>query len=300
MNNDALRLRSHRFFPDERLTAEVLNESADAERERRWLHNKLLHGYGISFGLEVERGDGDTSVVVGRGHAIDLEGRDLVVDQPQHVQVPPVPNGDFDLVCEWSDDTRETSTSSCGATGETVRREIPRLQFVVPGSSGAAVVLGTITVAGCKLAALVFDARRALVSAPVPYVDGGRYFPRPGDWSVLTVQGKSVGLLITVTTDSANFFGNVSYSARVMGNRWSDGGNGNPPWSHVLCLDEFVIRSGPKSFEMGVVILADDVTTTPFTPVSLEDFAQKEKVGVAGIAEQLGWTVAWMGVEGTQ
>jgi hypothetical protein len=294
VNNDALRLRSHRFFPDERLTAEVLNESADAERERRWLHNRLLHGYGISFGLEVERGDGDTSVVVGRGHAIDLEGRDLVVDQPQHVQVPPVPNGDFDLVCEWSDETRETSTSSCRATGETVRREIPRLHFVASGSSGPAVVLGTITVTGCRLTALLFDSRRPLVSAPVPYVDGGRYFPRPGDWSVLTVQGKSVGLRITVTTVSANFFGNVSYSARVIGNRW------DAAWNHVLCLDEFVIQSGPKSFEMGVVILADDVTSTPFTPVSLEDFAKKENVGVAGIPDQLGWTVAWMGVEGTQ
>lgn len=295
VNDDSLRLRSHRFFPDERLTAEVLNESADAERERRWLHNRLLHGYGISFGLEVELGDGDTSVVVGRGHAIDLEGHDLVVDQPQPVQVPPVPSGDFDLVCEWSDETRETSTSSCGATGETVRREIPRLQFVVPGSSGAAVVLGTITVKSCKLTALVFDARRPLVSAPVPYVDGGRYFPRPGDWSVLTVQGKPVGLRITVTTVSANFFGDVSYSARVMGNRWK-----NAAWNHVLCLDEYVIQSGPKSFEMGVVILADDVMSTTFTPVSLEAFAQKESVGVASIPNQLGWTVAWMGVEGTQ
>jgi hypothetical protein len=296
VDNDALRLRSHRFFPDERLTAEVLNASADAERERRWLHNRLLHGYGISFGLEVERGDGDTSVVVGRGHAIDLEGRDLVVDQRQSVQVPPVPSGDFDLVCEWSDDTAETSTSSCGANGETVRHEIPRLRFVVPGSSGAAVVLGTIRVTGCRLTTLVFDARRPLVSVPVPYVDGGRYFPQPGDWSLLTVQGKAVGLQIEVTTVAANFFGTVSYSARVMGNRW----NSNANWKHVLCLDEYVIQGGPKSFQLGVVILADHVKSTPFTPVSLETFAQEEKVGVASIPDQLGWTVAWMGVEGTQ
>lgn len=299
MDNDAIQLRSHRFFPGERLTAEVLNASADAERERRWLHNKLLHGFGISFGLEVERGDGDTSVVIGKGHAIDLEGRDLVLDEPQSVQVPPVPGGDFDLVCEWSDETRETTTSSCEASGETVRREIPQLKFVVPGSSGAAVVLGTITVTGCKLTALVFDARRVLVSTPVPYVDGGRHFPRPGDWSLLTVQGKVVGLRIEVPTVSANFFGTVSYSARVMGSRWKDQGQ-TPAWKHVLCLDEFVIESGPKSFELGVVILADDVMSTTFTPVSLEAFAQKENVGVASIPDQLGWTVAWMGVEGTQ
>ncbi|MFC7724180.1 hypothetical protein ACFQW6_03615 [Nocardioides sp. GCM10028917] len=299
MDNDALRLRSHRFFPDERVTAEVLNASADAERERRWLHNKLLHGYGISFGLEVERGDRDTSVLIGRGHAIDLDGRDLVVDQAQSVQVPPVPSGEFDLVCEWSDDTRETSTSSCGASGETVRREIPRLKFVLPGSSGAAVVLATITVSGCKLSALVFDARRPLVSTPVPYVDGGRFFPRPGDWSVLTLQGKAVGLRIEIPTVSANFFGTVSYSARVMGNRWKGQGQ-TPAWKHVLCLDEYVIRSGPKSFELGVVILADDMTSPPFTPVSLESFAVNESVGVAAIPDTLGWTVAWMGVEGTQ
>jgi hypothetical protein len=80
-----------------------------------------------------------------------------------------------------------------------------------------------------------------------------------------------------------------------MGNRWKDGA-----WKHVLCLDEYVIQSGPKSFELGVVILADDVTSTTFTAVSLEAFAQAENVAVVAIPDELLWTVAWMGVEGTQ
>ena len=81
-NADQLQLQSHRFFAEERLTASVLNQSADAERQRRWLHNRLLHGYGISFGLEVTRSSGDTSVTVRKGHAIDSNGRDLVIDRP--------------------------------------------------------------------------------------------------------------------------------------------------------------------------------------------------------------------------
>jgi hypothetical protein len=293
--DDALQLRSHRFFADERLTAQVLNESADAERERRWLHNRLLHGYGISFGLQVVRGAGDTSVVVGRGHALDANGRDLVVDAQRELQVPPVPRGSFDLVCEWSDSTRETSTSSCGATGETLRREVPEINFVATGTQRG-VVLATVTITGCKLASLVFDSRRQLVAAPVPYVDAGRYFPRPGDWKELAVSAPlvPVGLRITVDTSKAGFFGNVSYSARVMGARWKQG------WEHVLCLDAFVIEARPTSFDMGLVILADAVLTTGFDPVSLTDFIKKVNISAPGIPDALGWTVAWMGVEGTQ
>ena len=68
----------------------------------------------------------------------------------------------------------------------------------------------------------------------------------------------------------------------------------------MLCLDTFVIEAHPKSFEMGVLILADDVKAAAFTPVTLLAFTQKTGAAAKDIPSQLGWTIAWMGVEGTQ
>lgn len=297
INADELQLQSHRFFAEERLTASVLNESADAERHRRWLHNKLLHGFGISFGLEVARARGDTAVVVGLGHAIDAEGRDLVVGTQAEVQVPAISTGVFDLVCEWSNAQRETSVSSCGSTGETLRREMPLLRFVEADQGTSGVVLARAEIANCKLAKLTFDTRRALNSAPVPYVDAGHYFPQSSEWTELTASAANVvvGLRLTVNTQSAGFFGIVSYTPRVMGPRWKSS------WDLVLCLDTFVIEAKADSFVMGVIVLADDVKVAAgFTPVKLADFSLRTGVAAKDIPKELGWTVAWMGVEGTQ
>lgn len=289
-------LRSLRAFPGQRLTAGVLNDSADAERERRWLHNRLLHGFGITFGFEVSRGAGDTTVVVGPGHAIDAEGRDLVLDHAQEIQVPPVATGTFNLVCSWSDSLRESSTGPCGAVGESMRHEIPDVAFQV-GPPGSGVVLATATVEGCKLADLGFGSRKQLDTTPVPYVNGGRYPPPSGDWSELRLSaaGPVVGLQVEVDTSAAGFFGNVSYTARVVGPRFKDG------WVHVLCLDEFVISAGPTSFELGVVILADSVTVAGgFDPVSLAAFTAAVQRAPTDLPGLLGWSVSWLGVEGTR
>jgi hypothetical protein len=289
-------LRSLRAYPGQRLTAGVLNDSADAERERRWLHNRLLHGFGITFGFEVSRGAGDTTVVVGPGHAIDAEGRDLVLDHGLEIQVPPVAAGVFTLVCRWSDTVRETSTGPCGAVGESLRHEVPDVSFQ-PGPVAGGVVLATATVEGCMLADLGFGNRKQLDSAPVPYVNGGRHRPPAGDWSELrlSTSGPVVGLQVEVDTSPAGFFGNVSYTARVMGPRFRDG------WVHVLCLDEFVISGAATSFRLGVVILADAVTTAGgFDPVSLGAFTAAVQRAPTDLPELLGWSVSWLGTEGSR
>ena len=288
-------LRSLRSFPGQRLTAGMLNDSADAERERRWLHNRLLHGFGITFGFEVTRGQGDATVIVGPGHAIDTEGRDLVLDHTLEIQVPPVAKGTFNLVCSWSDSLRETSTGPCAVVGESMRHEIPDVSFLT-GPAGTGVVLATITVEDCKLADLGFGSRKQLDTAPVPYVNGGRYVPPARDWTELRLSagGPVVGLRVTVDTSPAGFFGNVAYTARVMGPRFNAG------WVHVLCLDEFVITDTARSFELGVVILADASTNVGFDPVSLAAFTTKVQRAPTDLPGLLGWSVSWLGVEGTR
>jgi hypothetical protein len=288
-------LRSLRAFPGQRVTTGMLNASADAERERRWLHNRLLHGYGITFGFEVTQGEGDTIVLVGPGHAIDTEGRDLVLDRKVEVQLPPVAKGTYHLVCNWSDATGETSAGPCGAVGESLRHEVPDVSFQT-GPAGTGVVLAAVVIEDCKLVDLVFGTRKQLDAVPVPYVNGGRYVPPATSWSELRqpASGPVVGLQVNIDTSRAGFFGNVAYTARVMGPRFKEG------WSHVLCLDEFIITGDAVSFKLGVVILADASTTTGFDPVSLADFTTKVQRVPKDLPGLLGWSVSWMGVEGTR
>ena len=209
------------------------------------------------------------------------------------MQVPPVSTGEFDLACEWSDSTRESAVGPCGATGETVAFEIPTVRFIKKGDPTTGVNLATITVDVCKISSCTLDKRRALVAAPKPYVDGGQFAPDAADWSELMAATSIIGLQVKVDTSAAGFFGSVAYTARIVGARWKT------TWDEVLCLDSYVIEERSDSFVLGVIILADAVTKSPFTPLTLTEFVTKRGFPVKQIPVELGWSIAWMGVEGT-
>ena len=71
------------FFAGQLLTADDLHADQDYHRRMRYLHNRLLHGWGIVDGYHVE--DDGRGVLVGPGFAIDSYGRELV--QPQRVRI---------------------------------------------------------------------------------------------------------------------------------------------------------------------------------------------------------------------
>lgn len=79
-----------RYFDGRLLTADDFRAEQNYHREKLWLHNRMLHGYGIVSGLEVsaqENESGGAHIVIAPGYALDGYGRELIVPEPLHVAV---------------------------------------------------------------------------------------------------------------------------------------------------------------------------------------------------------------------
>ena len=118
------------FFPGRLLTADDLAREQAAARERQWLHNRALHGYGVAtgFGVTVE---GD-SVEVSPGLAIDALGREIVLTSPRCLDASSVvheSHGRVQVVIAWAEVPADEVTGPDGPVpGRFVER--PRLSLV--------------------------------------------------------------------------------------------------------------------------------------------------------------------------
>lgn len=86
-----VRLKRPVYYTGRMLTADDLRAEQEYQREKQWLHNRMLHGYGIVAGLEVglqEDENGNTQLIVSPGYALDGWGREIVVIDPLTVYLP--------------------------------------------------------------------------------------------------------------------------------------------------------------------------------------------------------------------
>lgn len=77
------------FHTGQLLTPEDFNREQNYLLDRQKRHNRILHGFGIASGLRVTVSGG--KVFVEPGFALDCEGNEIAVSQPQ-TMVPPVGN----------------------------------------------------------------------------------------------------------------------------------------------------------------------------------------------------------------
>lgn len=79
------------YFNGKLMTADDFQAEQDYQRDMRWLHNRMLHGYGIVVGLEVgmeEAANGATQITVSPGYALDGWGREIVLPEPVSIFLP--------------------------------------------------------------------------------------------------------------------------------------------------------------------------------------------------------------------
>jgi len=70
------------YFDGRLVTAADFRAEQNYQREKLWLHNRMLHGYGIVAGLEVAmhaNADGAAQIEIAPGYALDGYGRELIV-----------------------------------------------------------------------------------------------------------------------------------------------------------------------------------------------------------------------------
>jgi hypothetical protein len=80
-----------RFFYGQRLDVHHFESEQRYVKGKLWMLNRMVHGYGVVCGLDVQPGDDHTSVVVLPGIALDKAGREIVVPcQSAKQPIPPV------------------------------------------------------------------------------------------------------------------------------------------------------------------------------------------------------------------
>ncbi|MGC0416993.1 hypothetical protein [Embleya sp. AB8] len=304
------------FFAQQVLAAADLNDAVTVERSRRWLHNRVLHGWGVALGLDVTATRGAKVVTIGAGYALDALGRDLILPEGAALDVPAVaagPDGGdvvFCLTLRWTEDDEaavRTRTGACGVVGAVRLADGPTAAWRAPAElrDGLDVLLATVAVRGCALTAPPDPAgRRILPVVPTPYVATGDSGAWGTVWSAVKdpASGVVFGLRTVVDTSAAGFGDTPAYLVRLDGVRELTATQA--PGGQACVLDGTPYVDAPEPGRLTVVVplpagriggVTGGTTTLPLNPAPvLADIATPELVRTV-----LGWHISWMGVEGS-
>ena len=297
------------FFAGELLHATELDELVTVERSLRWLHNRALHGWGLALGLEPAGPRGATQVSVARGYAIDAAGRDLVLEEPVTLAVPPVAAGadgkpvTYMLVLAYTDDEEaivELREGECDTAGAVRRSDAPMVAWRLPQDvrEGLDLVLAAASVINCSLAEeLVTQAvRRSLGIVPSPYVVSGN---AQVTWRLWPDSSAPAGVVATVDTSEAGFGDTPVYHARLEGLR-EVSGSGVVSGLFVLDGHPRVERAGILSFDVVVPLPEGELPAAGGGTVPVNPAAAVADAGLLNLVDSaLSWRVVWIGVEAT-
>jgi hypothetical protein len=298
------------FFAGQLLTANDLSAQQTLERELRRLHHRMLHGWGIASGLAITAAKGDTSAEIGAGYGIDSAGRELVLDEPLSVPVPPVaagPSGDpvaFALVLRWTEDDVAVvvqRAGDCGSHGAVRRSDAPTVAWLDPPAvrAGLDVVLSDVLIQNCRLAARPDPARRRLLNPPpTPYTACGSTLPGETEWRVTsTPSGQTWSAWTDVDTAEGGFGDVPVYLARLCGERFwpaSQSFSGKPA---LVDGTPYVEQAEAGRFRLVVPL----VPATAIGSGAEIEVNPPDVVSAAGLSEQLtstrAWYVEWIGVQ---
>ena len=298
-------LKRPAFFDGQRLEAGDLSETSLFHRELRWLHNRSLHNWGIAFGYAVTGKRKARAVQVHPGYAIDCEGRELILAAGQAIPIPAVGGDDngepktYYLTVSYTADadlTPETRAGVCGTSGAVRLPEQPTLRWQEPNAFryGLDVVLATIEVQNCQLAADVSGAsRRDAVPEQQPYVAAGQTTAGETKWRLWPNGNTPLGVATTVSTTSAGFRNTPSFQAHVIGERVV------PNTDFVV--DGYAQVNAPTPFAFELIVLLPEARIGNFVLNDREFIINQLVPRIESTDPEkggLGWYVVWMGLEG--
>lgn len=297
------------YFAGQLLTADDLTASQDVDSGLRRLHHRMLHGWGIAFGLVVTGRRGATAVTVSHGYALDCTGLELVLPDAVEVPVPPVagaPDGTpraFTLVVRATTDDDaivELRASDCGGAGAVRRSDLPTLAWVDPVAvrTGYDVVLCEVLVQACVLSATpVQSFRRLLNPPPTPYVSDGRTLADETEWEVVSPYGAGAwAVRAAVDTAEAGFGDTPAYLARIQGRRQLTAAE-SPTGGPVL-IDgvPHIEAAEPGRFHVVVPLLSATISSANVSiAVNPASVLASGTLGTL-LTHTLKWTVEWIGV----
>lgn len=304
------------FFNGQRLFADDLQGIEAFNREMRWLHNRSLHQPGIGNGYVV-RSEQERSVWIGAGYALDALGREIVLTQPQTLQVPPVAGDEggqpaiFDLAVRYPDDAdleeAETRLGVCNTRGVVRLQEAPifcwvRLQRTEQGElvaqdaqmrqailDGMLIVLARIEVLHCKLYGFLSIAeRRNARPECLPYIACGVAEPVLWERNSDDLAGRyftPIILSADIDTKAAGFLTVPCYEVAILGPRVA---HFAAIGTSFLFIDQTYIETPRHDGFIAFVVVEYHLIGGEYAPDEDEILRWFQE----------NWRLQWMGVEG--
>jgi len=105
----------NRYFPGKTLTVRDFKTEQEYFNQKRYMINRLIHGTGVLWGLQVEKIDGET-VSIKPGMALDCFGREIIISEPVTMKISDVEGApkrgipgdkEVDFFGEYFDDEQE-------------------------------------------------------------------------------------------------------------------------------------------------------------------------------------------------
>jgi hypothetical protein len=155
------------YFDGQMLTAADFRAEQDYHRNMRYLHNRLLHGWGIVDGLDVDDAGDGTAVHVGPGLAIDRLGRELVLPERVSIDLPPAAAVDeqtrWYVVAAWEEiPSGPVVVGDTTAFSRWIERCAISISPTAPDDEGPALMLAQLTAAAGKVLRVHRSRRRRL------------------------------------------------------------------------------------------------------------------------------------------
>lgn len=300
------------FFDGQRLTAGDLAAVQRYHRELRWLHNRSLHGWGIAFGYVVTGARGDRQVTLAPGLALDCQGRELILGEALTLAIPAVSGDDqgnpvtYYLTASYADNDElepQQRQGVCDTQGAVRYPETPVIRWLKPDEFiyGEDIILATISVQNCKLAADVSgSSRRDAIPPQQPYVAAGQTTPAETVWQPWPSTANPVGLATIVSTASAGFRTTPRYQARVGGTRYVTTFGPAGTNQSAFVIEGYVQIDAPTAtnFQLRLVLPRGVMPAAGEGTVPLNPALIYSSEFLTHLHSTLGWHVVWTGIEG--
>src|SRR5262245_11463195 len=127
------------YFDRQFLRAGDFQDEQSYHLDQRRRHNRLLHTPGVAEGLVVSGSNGSTSVTVSPGVAVDANGREIVLSDPNTLTMP-TGQASVDISISYREEPSDPSADP-GVTAFTRITERPNLSVTPAGTLPAGGVL---------------------------------------------------------------------------------------------------------------------------------------------------------------
>jgi hypothetical protein len=284
------------FFDGERLTAEDLNALDQAQNELRWLHTRLLHGWGIAAGFGVTGKTGRLSVTIAPGMAVDGAGREIILNSPMKLGIPVISSSTevmYYLTAAYQADSAqpvlEQRDGVCAQGGAARYANGPLIQWQAAAGlvAGLQVILAAVWIRNCKLSRDVSGAPRRMIAPPsTPPVASGQTAAATTIWTLWTSGATVLGFTAQVDTSAAQFSAVPQYVAQLVGENFL----ASPPGPLLAVAQTSIANPTATGFTFQAALVPATAGVPVNPPVLL---------GAQGpsILQSLGWQIAWLGVQ---